>query len=117
MVLRILMVLMLTGCSVFMEPLPESVYNWYHTGEKPVPMEIIKVSQADVQALCCNSGGFVMACAYRIPEQNYCKVFTALDLPQQTIDHEKKHCDGWNHQVLNPIKEPKRCIVPADIGY
>lgn len=99
------LVFLSSGCSVFIKPLPDSAYRWYHSGQEPMEMQIHLVSQSDVQALCCNTQGFVMACAWRDYEKKECKVFTSFkNLPEETLLHEQRHCDGWEHQVFNSIQ-------------
>lgn len=110
--MKYLISLLLTGCAVF-----EPTYDWQHSGREPLPMTLHQVSQDQVQALCCNTDIYVRACAWRDYEKKFCGVFFSTMPSADDLEHEKKHCDGWNHQVLNPIKEPKRCIVPADIGH
>lgn len=105
----------LAGCAI---PLPESSYDWHHSGREPIPMQVHVVKQDDVQALCCNTDQHVMACAWRDYERKRCDVFTSYAfLPKSTMLHEKKHCDGWEHQVLSPSKEAKRCVTPIELGY
>lgn len=110
--MKYLIPLLLTGCAVF-----EPAYDWHHSGRKSLPMTLHETSQENVQALCCNTNIYVRACAWRDYERNFCGVFFSSPLSESDLAHEKKHCDGWEHQVLNPIKEPKRCITPSDIGY
>lgn len=103
----------LTGCAI---PLSDSNYDWYHTGLDPVPMEVTVTSQENVQALCCNTGIHVMACAFRDLGKKKCQVFTAYkNLPQSVLEHEQRHCDGWSHQVLAPIQTPKQCMTPDQV--
>lgn len=111
----LLATLLLAGCAI---PLPDSAYNWYQSGREPLPMQVHQVSQADVQALCCNTDQHVMACAWRDYERKRCDVFTSYSrLPTETLAHEKRHCDGEEHQVLSPSTTAKRCVTPIELGY
>lgn len=108
----------LNACAI---AVPESMYEWYQTETKPIPMSIHKVTQEQVQGLCCLESGYVIACAYRDPQTNFCGVFTSQDkLSDRVLAHEKKHCDGWDHQVFNPSsnnfnKPQKVCLTPKDV--
>jgi hypothetical protein len=98
MVLRTIIALMLTGCSVFMEPLPESTYNWQQIGQ-PLPMTEHIIPQSAVQQYCNTTKAFVMACAYRDGEQ--CFVFaSSRGLMDRMREHEARHCAGWDHQLI-----------------
>ena len=98
MIVRTSAVILLSGCSVFMEPLPESTYNWQLT-DKPLPMTEHIIPQSAVQAYCHTTGAFVMACAYRDAE--HCWVFASSQgLMDMMREHETRHCDGWTHQVI-----------------
>lgn len=113
--LALLSAIWLVGCAT---PLPDSHYHWYHSGREPLPMAVHQVSQDDVQALCCNSNAHILACAWRDYERKRCDVFTSYpSLPAETLLHEKRHCDGEEHQVLAPIANPKQCKTPIDLGY
>jgi hypothetical protein len=88
----------LGGCSVFMEPLPESTYNWQKTGQ-PLPMTEHIIPQSAVQAYCSQTSRFVMACAYR--DHEHCWVFaSSKGLMDMMREHETRHCKGWSHQVI-----------------
>jgi len=108
-------VLALTGCAV---PIHDSAYEWKHSGAKAIPMELHLTSQENVQALCCATDAHVMACAWRDEAANRCDVFTAYTkLPDETLQHEKRHCDGWTHQVFGSpgSAEQKICKTPAQV--
>jgi hypothetical protein len=93
--------LALGGCAALMKPLPDSAYTWHHGGKEALPMTVHQAKQADVQAMCGNAKGFVMACAMRNYEEKTCKVYTALKtMPTALYEHEKRHCDGWEHNVI-----------------
>lgn len=88
----------LGGCAALIVPVPDSAYKWEKVWE-PLPMTEHIVPQAAVQAYCAHSNRYVVACAYR--DHEHCWVFASsmrmLDLMRE---HETKHCDGWNHQVI-----------------
>lgn len=91
-------IFLISGCSVFMEPVPESVYNWQKTHEARPSTEHIIPQQA-VQAYCSQTGRFVMACSYWDHEQ--CWIFaSSKGLMDMMSAHETKHCQGWSHQVI-----------------
>lgn len=88
----------LQGCSVFMQPLPDSTYTWFKERE-PLPYTTHIVPQAAVQAYCQHSPTFAGACTYWDHEQ--CWIFASSQrFMDMLYEHEKRHCEGWNHQVL-----------------
>lgn len=90
--------MLLGGCSVFMEPLPESTYNWQLTGQ-PLSMTEHIIPQSAVQQYCHETKAFVMACVYR--DHEHCWVFASSQkLMDMMREHETKHCNGWAHQVI-----------------
>lgn len=40
-------------------------------------------------------GGPLTACAIRYP--TVCKRYLPINYTQSTLEHENKHCEGWNH--------------------
>lgn len=108
-IFRTIGLVLLTGCAT-----PDYVYHWEKTGPA-LPMELVRTSQANVQGLCCNTDINVWACTVRT--ETTCRVYTSWEqLPKATLNHEKKHCDGYSHQVLNPIEPSKQmCLTEAQI--
>jgi hypothetical protein len=93
--------LALGGCAALIEPLPDSAYTWHHSGKEVLPMTVHKAKQAEVQAMCHNTTGFVTACTMRDYEAKTCRVYTSFKtMPPVLYAHEKRHCDGWEHNVI-----------------
>lgn len=101
--------LALGGCASF-----DPQYEWVHSGREPLPMTLHEVSQEEVQGLCCNTDIYVRACAWRDYEKKFCGVFFSSVPSAYDLQHEKRHCDGWEHQVVNPIPG-KVCLTPEKV--
>lgn len=96
--MKYLALLLLSGCSIFMQPLPDSTYTWFKERE-PLPYTTHIVPQQVVQAYCAHSPTFAGACTYWDAEQ--CWIFASSErFMAMMLLHEQKHCEGWNHQVL-----------------
>jgi hypothetical protein len=95
----------LTGCAALAPR--DSEYTWVKSQRPELPMQIQVVEQypEEVHRLC-GHGIFLWACAIFYVEDlsasqwkyTSCVVYTIIkDLPQFIVDHERKHCDGWDH--------------------
>lgn len=94
--LKYFAVLVLTGCAGL--PIHDDFYDWYKERD-PLPYTTHIIPQAAVQAYCSHTKRFAMACTYWDREQ--CWIFASTEhYMAMTLLHEKRHCDGWNHQVL-----------------
>jgi hypothetical protein len=63
---------------------------------RPVLME---VAQAKISGVC--GGSFevkIYGCSYRVIADGMCVIFTPPQPPQWLMDHELKHCAGWEHK-------------------
>ena len=105
--------LALGGCAI---PMGHSDHNWYHSGAEALPMVVKKTSQKNVRAVCCNTEVNILACSYRDYQKKVCTVITSEPwLPGSVLEHEKMHCDGWEHDVVKPSAVVKQCKTPDDI--
>lgn len=112
--------LALNGCAALMVPVSEDVYHWQKTREA-LPYTEHVIPQDAVQAYCGYSYpqadsagdsseaekpksaharvGFATACAYWDGQQ--CWIFASTTrLMDMNREHEVKHCQGWDHQVI-----------------
>lgn len=93
-----LMAMVLSGCAVFIEPVPEHVYQWEKVGPA-LPASEHLIPQQAVQEYCNTTDFYVMACAYR--DHEHCWIFSSSTHHMQMMrSHEQRHCDGYDHQVL-----------------
>ena len=70
-------------------------YTWTKSTRPSNKMELFVVNQ-DVVNQYCNQEFHAFACA--VMTENSCKVYTSYKtLPKFIIQHEEKHCDGWDH--------------------
>ena len=88
--------LVLSGCTT----MPD--YDWTRSDRHPLPHRVEVVDQKVVDRFCPRSLGpfqHVMACAVYYPRE--CVIYTKYDpMPHALYEHEKKHCDGYDHQII-----------------
>ena len=86
----------LSGCQLMVEA------DWYPERTLP-PLDPIHVEVAASQlpGLCSNQPGMLLyGCAKRDYTARVCVIYTERDPPQWLMDHERKHCAGWDHRTL-----------------
>lgn len=86
----------------------DSEYTWVKSERPSLPMTIKVVSEyPDYVKKMCKHGSLLWACAvFYVKDINVkpwvyteCVVYTTnKNLPQFILDHENKHCDGWDHK-------------------
>lgn len=95
----------LTGCAALAPR--DSEYTWVRSDRPALPMTLKVVDEypEEVKRLC-GHGRMLWACAIYYVEDveakewkyTSCVVYTKTEnLPQFLKEHEKKHCDGWDH--------------------
>lgn len=86
--------LLAAGCSAL--PVDES---WEGTPtHKPLPAVFIEVDSDGIARYCGDRPGtYVHGCARRDYESRACFVFTRAKPQPWLVEHEKKHCAGWDH--------------------
>ena len=83
-------------------------YEWYKTNREPLPVVWMPVGQEGVKAYCGPppfKGYNIFACA--IYERETCLIIAELpedQTPRWIVEHERKHCAGFNHLSPLPIK-------------
>src|SRR3990167_5833841 len=93
---HIFFILFLTGCSI--SPVSPDIYgyNWYFN-HKPIPRENwIYIPYDGLIHLPAFRCGY--ACAIVNYKQNTCIIYYPKNTKQFVIEHEEKHCEGWEHQ-------------------
>ena len=82
------------GCSlppVSAEWLPEPA----HPELRPYHVEIPKEQLAQA---CANAPALALhGCAVRVPQERLCIIYTTPNPEKWVMDHERKHCAGWDH--------------------
>jgi len=92
------LVLLLSGCAAFLEPVPIDAYTWEKTREA-VPSSEHIVPQSAVQAYCGHLSAYVMACSYY--DSEHCWIFASSRLAMEKMrEHEQRHCAGWDHNTI-----------------
>jgi hypothetical protein len=86
--------LLLGGCgslSVHTDWLPEATHS-------PLPPYHIEIPTDELPLACLNAPALpVHGCAVRMPEVNVCIIYTTPRPAGWVMDHERKHCAGWDH--------------------
>jgi len=56
------------------------------------------VPERDLPRICkTHPAAATYGCAVRDPASKVCLIYTAADPPQWLMEHELKHCDGYDH--------------------
>ncbi len=73
--------------------------DWHATAaHKPLPAMHFVIPARDLSRVCrTNPAATTYGCALRDYAANVCIIYTAKNPPQWLMDHERKHCDGWDH--------------------
>jgi hypothetical protein len=90
---------LLSGCAMVRE-------DWLdHPTHPPLPPYHIEIAQADLERACGNYPG-VYGCAIRLPEDRACLIYTGPKPAPWLLEHERKHCAGWDHGPWLGIMDP-----------
>ncbi len=102
---RIIVILCMVGCAST-ETLNEYGYVWIKSNRPPLPyrVEVVKSWPVPVKNSQCGQYFNLYACAVYIKDFEKdefveCVIYTKFkDMPRQLLQHELKHCEGWDHQ-------------------
>ena len=78
-------------------------YEEWETGPShpPLPAAFVVVDSIGIDRNCGSPPGlYVYGCAYRDFDRRACLVFTRANPGSWLVEHEKKHCDGWDHAAV-----------------
>ena len=68
---------------------------------QPLPAHHVTVAESDLPRACGKgqlaAGLRLHGCAIRLIGENVCVVYTAAEPPRWLMEHELKHCAGWEH--------------------
>ena len=68
---------------------------------KPLPAALIEVDDSGIARYCGGLPGYyIHGCARRDYESRVCFIFTRARPAQWLVEHERKHCDGWDHGAV-----------------
>ena len=91
---------MLTACA-------HDVTGWdQHPTYRPMAPVLRELSVADVQKHC---GHDTNGCVWRDTSTGLCYVYHGPKPHQHTIDHEKKHCAGYEHAPVVNLPSVNQC--------
>ena len=63
-----------------------------------LPYYHIELAQEELPRACGNAPALALhGCAVRIPEARACIIYTAPRPAAWVLDHERRHCAGWDH--------------------
>ena len=77
--------------------------DWHeHPSHAPLPAKHIEVPEKDLPRLCGNYPGLRLhGCAIRLADARVCIIYTAANPAPWLMEHERKHCAGWDHGPAN----------------
>lgn len=101
---KTLLILLLTACASLAPR--DSEYNWYKSDRPELPYKVVVVDEwnEDVRNSSCGKHLLLHACAimyWETDTQVYteCIIYTKYKkLPEFILQHEIKHCKGWDHK-------------------
>ena len=86
--IRLALILLLSGCAAM-------DYDWKFTSAPIHPKQWRYVYLADARKVCQNYYPRAAdACTVRGHE---CLMILPINPPRWLVEHERKHCEGWNH--------------------
>jgi hypothetical protein len=73
--------------------------DWEERPTHPeLPAYHVEVPAADLPRVCGSYPGMVLhGCALRVVEARACLIYTAPGPAAWLMEHERKHCAGWDH--------------------
>ena len=95
----------LSGCAV-------TVHEQWDAAPKhpPLPAVNVVVAATDLAGVCGNYPGMKLyGCAKRDYARRVCVIYTAAQPAQWLLEHERKHCDGWDHAA--PAAQPAMTLT------
>ena len=64
----------------------------------PLPAKHIEVPEKDLRRACgIQAPGHLYGCAIRVAEARVCIIYTAPQPAAWVMEHEHRHCAGWDH--------------------
>ena len=90
--------LVLGACAV--SPIQE---EWEALPSHPsLPAAFLTVDSDGIAANCgTHPGLYVFGCAKRLFDSRACLVFTRANPQRWLLEHEQRHCDGWDHVAMS----------------
>src|SRR5688572_1089356 len=73
--------------------------DWHPQPSHPaLPDRHIEVPESDLARVCGNYPGMRLhGCAIRVVDARVCIIYTGPRPAAWLMDHERKHCAGWDH--------------------
>ena len=73
--------------------------DWDHKATMPpLPAVYVVVAQSELEGVCGSHPGMHLhGCAIRNFDARVCTIVTGPEPQAWLLDHEHKHCDGWDH--------------------
>ena len=70
----------------------------------PLPVAYLVVARSELESICgAHPGMYLHGCAKRDFVARVCTIVTGPQPAAWLLDHERKHCDGWDHGTPRTI--------------
>jgi hypothetical protein len=98
--------LALPGCAALVDA------DWQdHPAYTPLPARHLIVADADIEAACGpHPGQYVYGCAVRLASENVCLIYSRADPADWIMEHERRHCEGWDHGPVKRLAEARAAV-------
>ncbi len=78
---------------------------------RPLPASYVEVASSELTRVCGEHPGILFGCARRDYVALTCVIYTGPNPQVWLLDHERKHCAGWNHGTVTAAAS-----VPLDLS-
>ena len=88
--------------------------DWHdHPSHAPLPAKHFEVSDSDLRRVCGEyPGRRLHGCAIRVADAAVCIIYTAPQPASWIMEHERKHCAGWDHGPKIPAQTRVAAVSP-----
>lgn len=89
--------------------------DWHdHPSHPPLPAMHIEVAAKDLARVCGNHPGQRLhGCAIRVVDARVCLIYTPPQPAAWLMEHERKHCAGWDHGPANAAQTRVAAAFPS----
>lgn len=99
--------LLLPGCAAMVHD------DWHpHPTHKPLPPYNVVVAAAELPKICGDYPGMQLhGCAVRDFGSNVCVIYTGPQPAAWLLEHERRHCAGWDHDMPHGTPVTRQAAV------
>lgn len=89
--------------------------DWHDQPSHPaLPAKHIEVADKDLRRVCGNHPGMKLhGCAIRVVDARLCLIYTAPNPAPWLMEHERKHCAGWDHGPIQTVQTRVAAASPS----